>query len=41
MTATGIEIISEETMRNSPPAALLVLPWHFRNEIVEREKIFL
>jgi hypothetical protein len=41
MTATGIEIISEETMRNNPPAALLVLPWHFRNEIVEREKIFL
>jgi hypothetical protein len=41
MTATGIEIISEETMRKNPPAALLVLPWHFRNEIVEREKIFL
>ena len=41
MTATGIEIISEETMRNNPPAALLVLPWHFRNEIVEREKVFL
>lgn len=41
MTATGIEIISEETMRNNPPAALLVLPWHFRNEIVEREKTFL
>ena len=41
MTSTGIEIISEETMRNSPPAYLLVLPWHFRDEIIEREKEYL
>lgn len=41
MTSTGIEIISEETMRENPPDYLLVLPWHFRNEIIEREKPFL
>ena len=41
MTSTGIEIISEEIMRESPPDYLLVLPWHFRDEIIEREKIFL
>jgi hypothetical protein len=41
MTSTGIEIISEETMRANPPAYLLVLPWHFRDEIVKREDDFL
>lgn len=41
MTSTGIEIISEETMRSSPPEYLLVLPWHFRDEIVKREDNFL
>lgn len=41
MTSTGIEIISEETMRELPPDYLLVLPWHFKNEILEREKSFL
>ena len=41
MTSTGIEIISEETMRKNPPAYLLVLPWHFRDEIIEREKEYL
>ena len=41
MTSTGIEIISEETMREDPPDYLLVLPWHFRNEILDREKQFL
>jgi hypothetical protein len=40
-TSTGIEIISEETMRANPPAFMLVLPWHFRSEIIEREKQFL
>lgn len=40
MTATGIPIILEETMRQNPPDYLLVLPWHFRTEIVEREKEF-
>ena len=41
MTCTGIEIISEETMRQNPPDYLLVLPWHFRKEILERELPFL
>lgn len=41
MTSTGIEIISEDTMRQNPPEYLLVLPWHFRTEIIEREKQFL
>lgn len=41
MTSTGIEIISEETMRKNPPEFLLVLPWHFRDEIVKRENEFL
>jgi GDP-mannose 4,6-dehydratase len=41
MTSTGIKIISEETMRENPPDYLLVLPWHFKNEIIEREKLFL
>ena len=40
-TSTGIEIISEETMRASPPEYLLVLPWHFKREIIEREAAFL
>jgi GDP-mannose 4,6-dehydratase len=41
MTSTGIEIIMEETMRENPPDYLFVLPWHFRNEILERETTFL
>ena len=41
MTVTGIEIISEENMRKDPPDFLLVLPWHFRNEIIEREHEYL
>jgi hypothetical protein len=41
MTNTGIEIISEEKMRENPPEYLLVLPWHFRDEILVREKEFL
>lgn len=41
MTSTGIEIISEETMRENPPDYLLVLPWHFRDEILKRESIYL
>jgi len=40
-TSTGIEIISEETMRAAPPEYLLVLPWHFKAEIMERESAFL
>jgi GDP-mannose 4,6-dehydratase len=41
MTSTGIEIISEETMRSNPPEYLLVLPWHFRDEIIKREDEYL
>lgn len=41
MTSTGIEIISEEHMRECPPDFLLVLPWHFRDEIIKREDVFL
>jgi GDP-mannose 4,6-dehydratase len=41
MTSTGIGIISEETMRANPPEYLLVLPWHFRDEIIKREDDFL
>lgn len=41
MTPTGIEIISEEKMRQQPPDYLLVLPWHFRKEIIERESVYL
>jgi hypothetical protein len=41
MTNTGIKIISEEEMRKCPPDYLLVLPWHFKNEIIKREDKFL
>lgn len=38
---TNIPIISEEKMRENPPDFLLVLPWHFKEEFLEREKAFL
>jgi len=41
MTITGSRIIGEDAMREHPPDYLLVLPWHFRKEIVERESAFL
>lgn len=41
MTSTGIEIISEEVMRQNPPDYLLVLPWHFRTEMIQREAEYL
>lgn len=41
MTNTGIEIIDEETMRKEPPDFLLVLPYHFKEEIINREHEFL
>jgi len=41
MTSTGIRIIMEEQMRKEQPDYLLVLPWHFKNEIVQRESDFL
>jgi GDP-mannose 4,6-dehydratase len=41
MTNTGIEIINEETMRKDPPNYLLILPYHFKEEIIVRESEFL
>lgn len=41
MAATGIPIISEEEMRASPPDALLVSPWFFRDVFVQREAEYL
>jgi hypothetical protein len=38
---TNIPIYSEQEMRNQKPDYLLVLPWHFINEFVERESDFL
>lgn len=35
---TNIPIISEEEMRKRKPDYLLVLPWHFINEFIERER---
>ena len=40
-TNTGIEIISEDTMRLNPPNYLVVLPWHFKEEIIKREEAYL
>jgi hypothetical protein len=38
---TNIPIISEEKARKQKPDYFLVLPWHFKNEFVERESLFL
>jgi len=38
---TNIPIYSEEEMRKAKPDYLLVLPWHFISEFVEREQDFL
>ncbi len=38
---TNIPITSEEEMRKAKPDYLLVLPWHFINEFMEREKEYL
>jgi hypothetical protein len=35
---TEIPIVSEEESRAKKPDYYLVLPWHFRNEILERER---
>lgn len=35
---TKIKIITEKKSRNFRPDYYLVLPWHFKNEILEREK---
>jgi hypothetical protein len=38
---TNIPIFSEKEMREQNPDYLLVLPWHFINEFIDREKKFL
>jgi hypothetical protein len=38
---TDIPIYSEDDMRKAKPDYLLVLPWHFINEFIERESDFL
>ena len=38
---TEIQIISEEEARKDRPDYLLILPWHFLNEFIDREKEFL
>ena len=38
---TNIPIISESDMRRDKPDVLLVLPWHFKKEFIEREQEFL
>lgn len=38
---TGIPIVSEEQAHALRPDYLLVLPWHFRANLVERERAFL
>lgn len=40
-TTTGVEIVSEAVGRGSRAKLLLVLPWHFRDSILEREREFL
>lgn len=39
--ATGIPIISEEEVRKAKPDFMLVLPWHFRDEFLERESEYM
>ena len=36
---TNIKIISENESRNKKPDYYLVLPWHFKNQILRRESI--
>ena len=38
---TNIKIISEKTSRLQKPKLYMVLPWHFKKEIIKREKNFL
>ena len=38
---TGIPIVSEDEMRERRPDYLVVFPWHFRDNIVEREEEYL
>ena len=38
---THIPIISEQEMRKQNPDYLLVLPWHFKQEFLEREREYM
>ena len=38
---TNIKIVNEKISRSKEPDYYLVLPWHFKNEILKREKTFL
>ena len=38
---TDIPIVSEERMRDAQPDYLLILPWHFIDEFMEREREYL
>jgi len=38
---TDIELISEERARDLDPSYMLVLPWYFKDEIVDREKEYI
>jgi len=38
---TDIEIISEEEARKQNPSAMLVIPWNFKEEIVNREQQYI
>jgi NDP-4-keto-2,6-dideoxyhexose 3-C-methyltransferase len=38
---TDIPIVSEDEMRAADPDYLLMLPWHFVNEFVRRERAYL
>ena len=38
---TDIELISEERARELNPSYMLVLPWYFKSEIVDREKEYI
>lgn len=38
---TDIELISEESARDMNPSCMLVLPWYFKKEIVERENEYI
>ena len=38
---TDIELISEEEARKLQPDCMFVIPWNFKNEIIEREKEYI
>lgn len=38
---TDIELISEDSARKMKPSCMLVLPWYFKEEIIDRERNFI